>query len=136
VTLLGNVFFPPADYRRTALSTFVWWESRRPMFNVVVGGAGLVTLGVVRLIAFLPPGLPFMFDWRPIAVYALLANVCYTFGWGGEVLLQRLMRGRAPSIGPALFRQGVAFSIGLTLLPILLASFAWVARTGLWLVGR
>jgi hypothetical protein len=31
-------------------------------------------------------------------------------------------------IGPALVRQGVAFSVGLTLLPILLVSIAGVAR--------
>ena len=58
----------------------------------------------------------------------MLANVCYTFGWAIEAAAQRLWGDRCPPLGPALFRQGVAFSVGLTLLPILLGSFAWVVK--------
>jgi hypothetical protein len=91
------------------------------------------SLVVMRLISLVPPGVPFMFDWRPVAAYGLLANVCYTFGWGIEMVLRRFMGRRAPAIGPALFRQGIAFSVGLTLLPILLVSIGWVARLGMWI---
>ena len=38
-------------------------------------------------------------------------------------------------LGPALFRQGLAFSVGLTLLPILLVSLAWLARVVAFLFG-
>ena len=48
--VLGDVLFPPADQRRTTLSILNWWESRRLLFNVVVGVAGLFTLLVVRMI--------------------------------------------------------------------------------------
>jgi hypothetical protein len=34
----------------------------------------------------------------------------------------------APLAGPALFRQGLSFAVGLTLLPIPLACLSWVAR--------
>jgi hypothetical protein len=34
-------------------------------------------------------------------------------------------------LGPVLFRQGLAFSVGLTLLPTLLASMTWVGRAGM-----
>ena len=97
-----------------------------------VGAAGIVTLVAIRLIAFIPPQMSFQWDWRPIAVYGLIANVCYTFGWAVEVALRKLMGDRAPNIGPALFRQGLAFSVGLTLLPILTVSFFWVLRAGAW----
>ena len=50
-------------------------------------------------------------------------------------MAQRLWGERCPPVGPALFRQGLAFSVGLTLLPILLASFAWVARVAGLLFG-
>jgi hypothetical protein len=136
VTFLGELLFPPADYRRTTLSTITWWESRRPTYNLIVGGTGLFTLVIVRLITLIPPGLPRMDLAGALVAYGLMANFCYTFGWAIELTLKRIMRGRAPMIGPALFRQGLAFSVGLTLLPIVIASIGWVARTGMWLVGR
>ena len=131
--MLADVLFPPADQRRTTLSLFTWWESRRLMFNAVVGGTGLFTLLVVYLISFIPPSARIPIDWRPIAAYAVLANICYTFGWGVEALAQRVWGDKCPKFGPALFRQGVAFSVGLTLLPILLMSFTWVVRSVMWL---
>ena len=126
--LIGNVLFPPADYRRTTVSLLTWWESRRATYNVIVGAAGLVTLAAVRVITWVPPGVPFWFDWRPIVAYAALANLCYTFGWAIEAAAQRVWGDRCPAFGPALFRQGVAFSVGLTLLPIVIVSIGWVAR--------
>jgi len=125
--------FPPADQRRTTLSLLSWWESRRLTFNAIVGGTGLVTLLVVYFISFIPPSARMPLDWRPIAAYAVLANICYTFGWGIEALAQRVWGEKCPKLGPALFRQGVAFSVGLTLLPILLMSFTWVVRGLMWL---
>lgn len=126
--MLGELLFPPADYRRTTLSLLTWWEARRMAYNVIVGGTGLFTLLVIRLISLLPPGLPSPLDWRPVLAYGVIANVCYTFGWATEALAQRIWGDRCPAIGPALFRQGLAFSVGLTLLPILVISIAWLVR--------
>ncbi len=126
--MLGEILFPPADNRRTTASLLSWWEARRGTFNLIVGATGLFTLLVLRLISWIPPFVDVPFDWRPVAAYGLLANVCYTFGWAIEAVAQRVWGERCPALGPALFRQGVAFSVGLTLLPILLVSFAWVAR--------
>ena len=131
--MLGDVLFPPADQRRTTFSLLTWWESRRLKFNAIVGGTGLFTLLVVDIISFIPPSARIPLDWRPIAVYAVLANICYTFGWAIEVLAQRIWGEKCPKFGPALFRQGLAFSVGLTLLPILLMSFTWVVRSLMWL---
>ena len=126
--MLGELLFPPADYRRTTLSILSWWEARRGTYNLIVGGAGLFTLFVLRLISWLPPFVNFSVDLRPILAYGVLANVCYTFGWAIEAAAQRIWGDRCPAIGPALFRQGLAFSVGLTLLPILVISIAWLAR--------
>ena len=131
--MLGDVLFPPGDTRRTTTSLIAWWERRRITFNVMVGGAGLITLLFVYLISFIPPSAHLPLDWRPIAVYAVLANVCYTFGWAIEALAQRIWGEKCPRFGPALFRQGLVFSMGLTLLPILLMSFVWVVRAAMWL---
>ena len=133
MTMLGNVLFPSAAPRRT-LAILTWWESRRGVFNLIVGATGLFTLLVVWLMSFIPPGVPFMFDWRVIVAYGLLANVCYSFGWVAEVAAQRLWGNRISPLGPVLFRQGLAFSVGLTLLPTLLASMTWVVRAGMWIL--
>lgn len=134
MTMLGDVLFPTAAQRRSTLSILSWWESRRGVFNLIVGGSGLFTLLVARLVSLIPPGVPFGIDWRVILAYGLLANVCYTFGWAAETAAQRLWGDRISPLGPALFRQGLAFSIGLTLLPILLVSLTWLVRAGMWIV--
>jgi hypothetical protein len=131
--VLGDVLFPAADHRRTTGSLLAWWERRRLTFNVMVGGAGLITLFFVYLISFIPPSARIPLDWRPIAAYAVLANICYSFGWAVEAVAQRIWGDKCPRFGPALFRQGLVFSMGLTLLPILLMSFTWVVRAAMWI---
>jgi len=133
VSALTRILFPLPDYRRTPWTLLRWWESRRLTYNLFVGGAGLVTLAVIGLISWLPPHQPgFGFVWRGVLAYGVLANICYSFGWLAEVAMRALCRDEAPDAGPALFRQGLSFAVGLTLLPIPLLVLAWVAR----LVGR
>jgi hypothetical protein len=132
--MLGDVLFPPADYRRTTVSLLTWWESRRLTYNIVVGTTGVFTLVVVRAITLLPPSASMPLDWRPIAAYAVAANICYTSGWAIEATAQRIWGSRCPAFGPALFRQGLAFATGITLLPILIVSVGWVARVAGWIL--
>jgi hypothetical protein len=42
--------------------------------------------------------------------------------------MRALWRDQAPDAGPALFRQGLSFAVGLTLLPIPLVGLSWLAR--------
>ena len=135
MTMLGELLFPPAAERRTTVSLLLWWESRRLIYNGIVGLTGLFTLLVIQLIGILPPRVTAPIGWQPIVVYAGLANLCYTFGWAIESVAQRVWGEKCPTIGPALFRQGLAFSVGLTLLPILLLSVAWVARVASFFFG-
>ena len=121
MTALTRLLFPLPAFRRSPGVLFGWWESRRPAYNAIVGTAGLVTLGAVHLIALLPPYLPMHVPWQAIALYAICANACYSFGFLFEAMLERLWGNDVPPAGPALFRQGLAFSIGLTLFPIALA---------------
>ena len=129
VTAVGKYFFTPLYFPRSAWAVLRWWESRRPLFNLCVGGAGLLTLGTVTLLNFLPPHpIGFSLPWAPILVYGLMANVCYTLGPLGDLLLRRVLGDRAPAIGPVVFRYGFVFSVGLTLLPIPLAMLGWLFR--------
>jgi hypothetical protein len=132
VSQLVEALYPLPDIRRTPMSLLRWWESRRLFYNKVVGAAGLVTLAGFSLVALLPPH-PMPVGNLPAlavaaAVYGILANGCYSLGWLAELAAQRLWGRRAPDVGPLLFRQGLIFSVGLTLLPLLLAGLIWVLR--------
>ena len=124
---LVDVLFPLPARRRTSLAILGWWESRRPLYNATVGVVGVVTIGTLEILARIPPGPGhFEIPWLGVAVYAVLANCCYSFGPLLEIAAEKLWRDDAPRVGPALFRQGLAFSVGLTLLPILIGWIGWL----------
>ena len=134
-SFLSEVLFPLPAARRTPVGILTWWESRRLIYNVIVGVTGLATLGIISAISYIPPGLPpLMPPIEAILAYGILANVCYTFGPFVEIALEQLWKERVLPVGPALFRQGLSFSVGLTLLPIIVASGTWVARLAMWIL--
>jgi hypothetical protein len=129
MTAIEKYFFTPLYYPRSSWSVLRWWEARRPVFNLWVGGAGLVTLGVVSILFRLPPHPnPMSIPWQVVVVYGALANLCYTLGPIADVMLRRFLGERAHAVGPVLFRYGFVFSIGLTLLPVAVAGLGWLAR--------
>lgn len=129
MTALTRILFPLPDYRRTPWTLLRWWESRRLTYNLFVGGAGAVSLAVMALVSSLPPRAPGLgFVWWGVLIYGVAANVGYSMGWLAEVGMRVLWKDEAPLAGPALFRQGLSFAVGLTLLPIPLAIVSWVAR--------
>jgi hypothetical protein len=106
-----------------------WWERRRLPFNLIVGATGVVTLLTVNLFAALPPfGFGPRIPAAAVAAYALLANLFYSSGWAFEIAFNTWWGNSPPRIGPLLFRQGLLFAIGLTLLPIGIAAVAFAAR--------
>jgi hypothetical protein len=134
---LVEVLYPVPDLRRTPLSTVRWWESRRLAFNKAVGGAGVVTLAGISFISALPPfsePLPLSVALMGAVVYGVMANGCYTLGWMTELLARRVWGRSTPDLGPLLFRQGLIFSVGLTLFPLFLMVLAWIASIVGWIL--
>ena len=129
---LVEVLYPVPDLRRTALSSLRWWESRRLVFNKAVGATGLVTLASVSFFFLLPPFT--MGEPSPLAMaafaaaYGIVANVCYSLGWLAELAARAVWGRQAPDLGPLLFRHGLIFSVGLTLLPVLLVAMIWMVH--------
>lgn len=137
-SLVGEVLFPLPAVRRTPMGILMWWESRRLIYNIVVGATGLISLGIIAGISLIPPGIGGPRPLPPlvaILAYGGLANICYTAGPMVEILLQRIWKDKVLPIGPTLFRQGLTFSVGLTLLPIIVVSGVWLVRLGAWLFG-
>ena len=128
---LAEVLYPLPDRRRTALSNLAWWESKRITYNKAVGGAGLFTLTSVAFFFTLPPFSeppPLAFLAAGAVVWGIAANVCYSLGWIVEQTARRIWGRQTPDMGPLMFREGLIFSVGLTLLPSAFAAVAWVAR--------
>jgi hypothetical protein len=127
VTAVERYFFTPLYYPRSRWSILRWWESRRLLFNLSVGSVGLLSLGTVMLLARLAahPG-SFPVPWVGMLVYGVLANLFYTLGSVGDLVLRRVLGDRAAAVGPVLFRYGFVFSLGLTLLPIPVAAIGWL----------
>jgi hypothetical protein len=102
-----------------------WWESRRLLFNVLVGVVGIATSLTLFSVALagvdfglhLETGLTVIFV--PL-VYGFMANLCYTLGW---IVDTNAYRG---SPRRWLFKAGLIFSMGLTALPGLWAVAAWL----------
>lgn len=135
MSALTRLLFPaPAEVRSTA-SIFRWWESRRLTFNVIVGAAGLVTLVATNLIAILPPlSMHMGVFWPAVIAYGFFANLFYSLGFVTEAAMQRAWHDETPRVGPALFRQGLIFSVGLTLFPIALTGIGWGVQVLRWIV--
>ena len=122
-------FLYPVPAKRNAKSIIWWWESRRLHYNVIVGGSGLFSLGAFKVLTSIPPdahSIPFF--WTPIVAFGVLANACYLLGPTAELAIQKLSKGKILPTGPALFRMGLTFSVGLTMLPTLMAGLDWIIR--------
>lgn len=126
-SLTGFLF--PAPAPRTTGGIVRWWESRRLHYNAIVGGTGLLTLGVINVVASLPPfAHDIGFFWGGVIAYGVLANLCYFLGPIGEIAVEKLSGGKILPTGPVFFRMGLTFAVGLTLLPVLLIMIEWIVR--------
>jgi hypothetical protein len=122
-------FFRLPYASRSTWGIIRWWEARRAPYNLAVGVAGLSSVATVALVSTLPPHPPhFQVPWDAIAVYGVLANLFFCFGPALDAAICRRWGSNYTAIGPALFRYGFAFAVGLTLLPIPLALIGWGLR--------
>jgi hypothetical protein len=129
MSALTRFFFTPVYAPRSGWTVVIWWESRRAIFNLSVGAAGALSLAALSLSAMLPPHpAAFQVPLRVILLYAVMANLCYSLGPVIDVALHKKFGAAYAPVGPALFRYGFAFSVGLTLLPVPLAALSWLAR--------
>jgi len=128
-------FLYPTPAPRNPWGIVKWWESRRLKYNLIVGASGFVSLGIFSLLMLLPPSPHnLIWGWAPIIAFGTLANICYFLGPLAETAIEKLSRGKILPTGPALFRMGLTFSVGLTLLPTLMAGMDWVIRIIRWII--
>lgn len=126
-SLVDFLYAPPA--RRDVVSILAWWEQRRLPFNLIVGGSGLIAMGMVSVAIGLPPS-----PWIPVVVYGAMANLCFSAGPVLEILIEKLFGRDVLPTGPVLFRAGLTFSIGLTLVfPTIMVVMTYLFRILGWI---
>ena len=122
-------FLFPAPAERRSLAILKWWEGRRLHYNLITGGAGIFSLAITELFAILPPdNHGFFVPVVGVLVFGVLANVFYTVGPAVEITLERIWGRKALPTGPALFRMGLTFSVGLAMLPSMVSALDWGFR--------
>jgi hypothetical protein len=107
--------------------TIGWWETRRVPYNLIVGGAGILTCIVIAVFAAVGI-LMFNADFGSplsglvgIFIYGVLANICFTFGWVAELVVRKAWPQEADRFAKESFSLGVVASVLLTLTPAILA---------------
>lgn len=119
---LTRLLFEPTLVR-SPLRMLHWWESRRPAYNLVVGATGIGTLVYANLMSLLARGEWMPVPWQLVVLYGVAANAFYSLGWVTESLAERWLGRPVYGLGPALFRHGLVFSLGLTLFPAVIVTF-------------
>jgi hypothetical protein len=119
---LQTLLFEPTLIR-SPLRILQWWERRRPAYNLAVGTVGLGTLCYAELLSLLARGEWLRVEWPLIVLYGVMANVFYTLGPVIETAAERWLKRPLYGLGPALFRHGLVFSIGLTIFPAAIVTF-------------
>lgn len=122
-------FLFPAPAERKASAIIRWWERRRLGYNLIVGGAGVVSVAIGNVLGLLPPGSELLgVPWGPLLMIGGLANVCYLLGPTVELAIEKLSGGSVAASGPVLYRMGLTFSVGLMFVPAVMNLIYWVAR--------
>ena len=104
---------------RSLLSILMWWEMRRPLYNIAVGLAGLPSVFVLVFLF----GQPLMLVLISALAYMFLANLCYSLGTPAESVARTFYKDKAETYGPVLLTLGTIFSVLLTFM----SEFAVVA---------
>ena len=61
-----------------------------------------------------------------VLMYAVLANICYTGGWIGEIVVRKLWPEQTYRFAPLTLSTGLVFSVLLTLTPGTIAASAGI----------
>jgi hypothetical protein len=119
----------------TTIQVIRWWELRRLLYNAVLLAVGVAAIaGMEWLMGQVIPlgedAIEPMALVLGVAVYGLLANLCYTLGWLVELRGRKADPAVARRRGRWMFRAALLFSCVLTSLPFWFACVYWSTHRG------
>ena len=101
-TVVVRYFFSPLYYPRDHWAIVRWWESRRLFYNVVVGGAGMLTVAAGIILSGFPHA-----GVRDVAIailaYRLMADLFYSLGAPADYFLRQVLKDDGGPVAQALF---------------------------------
>lgn len=121
-----SVLFTREKPAGSVKEVIAWWEARRPIYNLLVGSAGLFSCMVAAIDVIASQyfhigdaGLPNppLFVFLGIFLYGFAANLCYTGGWLAELATRKLLPAQSEHLAALSFKFGLAFSFLLSLFP-------------------
>ncbi len=115
---------------RRPYDAIVWWETRRPVFNLVVLVGGAFSFGIIEAIGvrLVDPGEDVVEPLAVIAggaVFIIAANICYTLGWITELMWSEGDTWRTEAIRQRVYRRGLLFSALVAAAPGVLVPAMW-----------
>ncbi len=128
---LWNKVFSVSSGKRKWYAVILWWELRRPLYNLIVGIGGIISLLIIFTADQLPPALTFEeAELEPLSflIAGFLANIFYTSGWFCELIVRRILKEKAEYFGPVAFSMVIIFSLLVVSLPAVLNFGFWVVR--------
>ena len=128
-------FLFPAPAARSTSAIIRWWEKRRLVYNLAVGAAGSVSFVVMSVVDSILKGDPHLVPWPFVVLFGLGANVMYLLGPTLELAIDKVWGRTVLPVGPALYRMGLTFSVGLALFPTLIMTIAFVGWAVAGIVG-
>ena len=105
---------------RNIFQIIIWWEIRRVLYNFIVWITGLISLFISEFCYLrirketLEPSEDFAEPFA-ILLFALLCNICYTFGWITEIFAEK-----STSYAPKMFKFGLFFTLFWVSLPAII----------------
>ena len=118
--LFWKWLFSAPNAQRSGFAVIAWWELRRIPYNLIVGGAGFISLiiffGSIISSGVLRPGEDAV---EPMAIFVapVAINTCYCAGWVVENVLRVVWPSKLHLFGPILFKLGLGFSLFAVSLP-------------------
>jgi hypothetical protein len=112
-----NRFLKIEKENRSFYQTFLWWESRRLMYMLIVLISGLLSWSVLEIISFIQQNLNADNGYYKLIIFfasCIFCHVIYTLGWIIELLIKPKTTFR-----PTMFKLLLYFTLFWVFLPSL-----------------
>lgn len=100
----------PID-KKGMLDTFLFWELRRPLFNLIIGLCGMVVLITVSLLNHAPS----LFLFSGALYHFITINIVYTLAMAVDLVLRTVIERRSERDSRKLLKAVTLFSVLFTL---------------------
>lgn len=119
--------FDGVDTAEDPLISFIWWEKRRPVYNVLMfvllAGSYFLYVAFMGSSRYAPASFDFLGLLVALIFGPIVWNVCYCLGFVVDLILRRLAKQYHSA---ALLKLGIASSATVLTFPAVMWGFIWL----------